>query len=282
VSEALEELYAETEEQGPSSIYDLKPKMRLQGTVTRIELFGAFVDVGVGMNGLVHISQLSTKRVNRVGEVVQEGDQVTVWVLGVQPNKKRIDLTMIEPPAVDWDEIRAGQVYTGTVKRLEQFGAFVNIGATRDGLVHVSEITSDYIQDPREYVRVGDEVQVKVLKVDHKRRRIELSMKALEENLSAEEMMDLYKKTDDLNMKITILAFICQKFHKDVPDFLLTIANTTDNLRLRYLSLSSLQVLLKDSAANSLDYDINLELWEKNKEKYNNKVDEINKKKENK
>ena len=187
MSEALEELYAETEEQGPSSIYDLKPKMRLQGTVTRIELFGAFVDVGVGMNGLVHISQLSTKRVNRVGEVVQEGDQVTVWVLGVQPNKKRIDLTMIEPPAVDWDEIRAGQVYTGTVKRLEQFGAFVNIGATRDGLVHVSEITSDYIQDPREYVRVGDEVQVKVLKVDHKRRRIELSMKALEEHLSAEE-----------------------------------------------------------------------------------------------
>jgi predicted RNA-binding protein with RPS1 domain len=105
----------------------------------------------------------------------------------VDPAKKRLDLTMIEPVAVDWDEIRAGQVYTGKVKRLERFGAFVDIGATRDGLVHVSEITTDYIQDPKEYVKVGDEVQVKVLKVDHKRRRIELSIKALEEHLLASE-----------------------------------------------------------------------------------------------
>jgi predicted RNA-binding protein with RPS1 domain len=94
---------------------------------------------------------------------------------------------MIEPPAVDWDEIRAGQVYTGSIKRLERFGAFVDIGATRDGLVHVSEITSEFIQDPKEYVKVGDEVQVKVLKVDHKRRRIELSIKALEDLLFEED-----------------------------------------------------------------------------------------------
>lgn len=185
--EAVEETYDELEGTGPSSIHDLQRKMRLEGTVTRTELFGAFVDVGVGVDGLVHISQLSTERVNRVSEVVNEGDQVTAWVLNVEPSKKRIELTMIEPPAVDWDEIRSGQVYSGTVKRVERYGAFVDIGATRDGLVHVSEITSDYIQDPKDYVRVGNEVQVKVLKVDRRRRRIELSMKALEEHLTSEE-----------------------------------------------------------------------------------------------
>ena len=98
---------------------------------------------------------------------------------------------MIEPPAVDWGELRTGQVYTGTVKRVEPYGAFVDVGATRDGLVHVSEITSDYIQDPKEYVRVGDEVQVKVLNVDSRRRRIELSIKALEDHLADDEDEDL-------------------------------------------------------------------------------------------
>ena len=187
MSEALSELYDETEEEGPTSIHDVRRKMRLQGVVSRVELFGAFIDVGVEMNGLVHISQLSTTRVNRVSEVVKEGDSVTVWVLSVEPDKKRINLTMVEPPAVDWDDLRAGQVFTGTVKRLERFGAFVDIGATRDGLVHVSEITSDYTQDPKQHVKPGDEVQVKVLKVDHRRRRIELSMKELEEHLAVDE-----------------------------------------------------------------------------------------------
>ena len=187
MAEPLDNIYDENDAETPSSIYDLKSKTRLEGTVTRTELFGAFVDVGLKREGLVHISQLSEKRVNRVSEVVQEGDRVTVWVINTEPKKGRIDLTMIEPPAVDWDEIRSGQVYAGTVKRLERFGAFVDIGSTRDGLVHVSEITSDYIQDPKEYVKVGDEVQVKVLKVDRRKRRIELSMKALEEHLLEEE-----------------------------------------------------------------------------------------------
>lgn len=182
--EAVEETYEEIEETGPASIHELRKKMRLRGTVTKTELFGAFVDVGVGVDGLVHISQLRSERVNRVSEVVNDGDDVMVWVLSADPDKKRIELTMIEPPAVDWDELRAGQVFTGTVKRVEPYGAFVDLGATRDGLVHVSEITTDYIQDPKEYVRVGDEVQVKVLKVDSRRRRIELSMKALEDHLA--------------------------------------------------------------------------------------------------
>lgn len=185
--EAVEEFYEEREEERPSRIHDLKRKMRLEGTVTRLELFGAFVDVGVGTDGLVHISQLSTERVNRVSDVVKVGDRVTVWVIAAAPDANRIGLTMIEPPKVDWGDIRSGQVYTGIVKRLERFGAFVDIGATRDGLVHVSEITSDHVEDPSEYVKVADEVQVKVLKVDHAKRRIELSIKALEGHFVVEE-----------------------------------------------------------------------------------------------
>ncbi len=188
-------------EERPSSINDLKPKMVLEGTVSRVELFGAFVDVGVEKPGLVHISKLSTKRVNRVADVVKEGDVVKVWVVNVDPANNRLNLTMLEPVAVDWDEIQAGQVYTGKVKRLERFGAFVDIGATRDGLVHVSEITSDYIQDPKDYLRTGEEVQVKLLKVDHKKRRIELSIKALEDHLlAADEDEDLEEAPTAMEM----------------------------------------------------------------------------------
>jgi small subunit ribosomal protein S1 len=201
VAEALENLYSENEEEKLSSIYDLRPKMRLNGTVTRVELFGAFVDLGVDREGLVHISQLSARRVNRVNEVVNEGDQVTVWVTDVDPQAGRISLTMIEPPGVDWDEIHPDQVYTGKVKRIERFGAFIDIGATRDGLVHVSEITTSYIQDPKEYLKVGDEVQVKVLKVDRKRRRIELSIKALEDYLEDED------KDEELGDEPTAMEF---------------------------------------------------------------------------
>jgi len=188
VTQEMHNMYDEGES-GPTSIHELKPKMKLQGTVKKVELFGAFIDLGVGVDGLVHISQLRTERVNRVDEVVSEGEQVTVWVSKVDPKAKRIGLTMIEPPAVEWDEVRAGQVYTGKVKRVERYGAFVDIGLSRDGLVHVSELTSDYIQHPSEVIKVDDEVQVKVLKVDHRKRRLELSRKALEEiELEGEEL----------------------------------------------------------------------------------------------
>ncbi len=180
MAQELNDLYDDAET-GPTSIHELEPKMKLRGKVARIELYGAFVDVGVEVNGLVHISQLSSERVNRVEEVVEEGDEVTVWVASVDAKAKRISLTMVEPPAVSWDEVRAGQVYTGQVKRLERFGAFVDIGLTRDGLVHVSELTSGYIQHPSDVVKVGEEVQVKILKVDRRRRRLELSIKALDE-----------------------------------------------------------------------------------------------------
>lgn len=171
----------------PTRLEDLKPKTKLTGTVTKVELFGAFVDVGVGRDGLLHISALGPTRVNNVSDVVKEGDTVTVWVRKVDPQSGRIDLTMIEPLAVEWNELRPNQVYTGKVVKVERFGAFVDIGAERPGMVHISELASYRVEDVSEIVKLGDTVQVKVLAVDSRKKQIKLSIKAIEDASEAEE-----------------------------------------------------------------------------------------------
>jgi len=159
---------------------DLQRKMKLSGTVKKVELFGAFVDVGVGRDGLVHISALSRQQVNRVEDIVKEGDTVTVWVRRVDPQAGRIDLTMVEPSALEWDEIKPGQQYQGKVVKIERFGAFVEIGAERPGLIHISELATWRVEEVSEIVKMGQEVEVKVLAVDARKKQIKLSMKALD------------------------------------------------------------------------------------------------------
>jgi small subunit ribosomal protein S1 len=163
----------------PTSLSDLKKKMKLNGTVKRLELYGAFIDVGLDVNALVHISKLGKERVNRVSDVINEGDEVTVWVEKVDASAQQIMVTMLEPLAVDWADLKDGQVYTGRITRLENFGAFVDIGAEREGLVHISELSHGYVKHPSEVHKVGDEVQVQVLGFSKRKRRIDLSVKAL-------------------------------------------------------------------------------------------------------
>lgn len=182
----------------PTSLNDLKPKMQLQGTVKRLELYGAFIDVGVGTDGLIHISKLGKEHVNRVADVLNKGDEVTVWVDKVDPDRQQLMLTMIEPLAVEWRDLKEGQVYTGTVTRLENFGAFVDIGADREGLVHISELSHDYINNPSEVVSVGGEVQVQVLSFSRRKRRIDLSVKSLLEKPEAAEPEPQYKNVQEV------------------------------------------------------------------------------------
>ncbi|MBX3064403.1 MAG: S1 RNA-binding domain-containing protein [Anaerolineae bacterium] len=178
---AAEEVAAETAAPAASALADLKPKQELRGTVKNIELFGAFVDVGVGVDGLLHISQISTEAVKNVGDVLKTGDEITVWVRKVDTAQGRLDLTMIKPLGLAWNEIRDGMVVTGKVVKIERFGVFVEIGAERPGMIHVSELAGDYVEKPEDVVKVGDEVTAKVIKVNRKRKQIDLSRKAMAE-----------------------------------------------------------------------------------------------------
>jgi small subunit ribosomal protein S1 len=170
-----------TEKSAPTSIDEITPKMELQGIVKKIDLYGALVDIGIGRLGLLHISQLSENHVKNVSDIVHEGDQITVWVQDLDRKRGRVNLTMIKPAAVGWNEITEGNVYTGTAVRLEKFGVFVDIGAERPGLVHVSELAAGYVSDPSEVVSAGDTIEVKVIKVNRRKKQIDLSVRALEE-----------------------------------------------------------------------------------------------------
>lgn len=158
---------------------DLQPGMELQGKVVRLEKFGAFVDIGAETDGLVHISEMSSRRVNKPSDVVSEGDEITVWVKDVDRKQRRISLTMVQPPEVDMRSLKPNAVLQGKVVRLESFGAFVDVGAGRDGMIHVTEMGRGYVGSPSEILSVGDDVQVRVLEVDPRRGRISLSMKDL-------------------------------------------------------------------------------------------------------
>jgi small subunit ribosomal protein S1 len=189
VVEELAEEVAQTAEESreivrPASIDELEPKVRVQGSVERLELYGAFVNIGLDASAILHISKLD-KKVNRISDALTVGQEVTAWVETVDPERKQVTLTMREPLSVEWSDLKPGQSYQGTVTRLEKYGVFVDIGAEKEGLVHISELSHDYVNHPGEVVKVGDEVDVQVLGFNKRKRRIDLSRKALLETAEA-------------------------------------------------------------------------------------------------
>jgi len=163
----------------------LEPKTKLNGKILKTTLAGALVDVGQPIPGVIHISQLSQNEINKVEDVVQEGQEVEVWVKRIR--KDRIELTMIEPLAYEWKEIQPELVVKGRVVRLESYGAFVDFGAERPGLIHVSELAHGYVKTAADVVKEGEEVEAKVLDVDRRKRQIRLSVKAMQTEMPAEE-----------------------------------------------------------------------------------------------
>jgi len=175
----------------PRRFKDVQAGMQLEGKVTSIALYGVFVDVGVGRDGLVHISEMSESRIDSPTELVQIGDPVTVWVKSVDPDARRISLTMRDPnrakpprrprrPEIDrgkLSELKVGDTIEGAISSLAPFGAFVDIGVGKDGLVHISELAEGRVDRPEDAVQVGERYNFKVLEVDPEGRRISLSLR---------------------------------------------------------------------------------------------------------
>ena len=157
----------------------LSKGMKLTGTVTNVTEFGAFVDIGVGRDGLVHISELRRQGSDQGSDAIGVGDEVTVWIKDLDRKRNRISLTMREPARRRLKDLEPGMVVEGKVTRLVPYGAFVDIGLRRDGMVHVTEMAQGYVRDPADILTAGDVVQVKVLEIDHKKRKVALSMKDL-------------------------------------------------------------------------------------------------------
>ncbi len=168
-----------------SPVVALEPKTRLTGKILKTTLAGALVDVGQPLPGVLHISQLQKDPVNKVEDVVQEGQTVDVWVRKVR--KDRIELTMVQPLMYEWKDLEPEAIVKGKVVRLETYGAFVDIGAERPGMIHISELARGYVKSAADVVKEGDEVEAKILNVDRKKRQIRLSMKALQPEVVEEE-----------------------------------------------------------------------------------------------
>lgn len=182
---------AEKQQQKKQLLTDIESGAVLEGTVQRITDFGAFVDIG-GVDGLVHISQLSHEHVEKPSDVVTEGQKVQVKVLSVDRDNERISLSIKETLPGPWSDISdkapKGSVLDGVVKRLVSYGAFVEVFPGVEGLVHISQISHKHIGTPHEVLQENQDVKVKVLDVNENEQRLSLSIKALEEK--EEEVTD--------------------------------------------------------------------------------------------
>lgn len=175
----------EMEEKKKEVLRSLEVGQVLEGTVQRITNFGAFVDVG-GVDGLVHISELAHEHVENTSDVVSEGETISVEVLSIDLDTERISLSRKNTLPGPWsrieERISKGDIVEGTVRRLVEFGAFIEIEPGVEGLVHISQIANRHIATPHEVLKEGDKIKVKVLDVSEENKRMSLSIKDLEEN----------------------------------------------------------------------------------------------------
>ena len=175
----------------------------VEGKVARLTNFGAFIDLG-GVDGLVHVSEISYERVNKPADALKVGQEVKVKVLSVDAEKGRISLSIKQTLPEPWEQVpeqvAEGDVLEGTVKRLTSFGAFVEVLPGVEGLVHISQISHKHIATPNEVLTSGEKVQVKVLSVDAADHRLALSIKVLQEKPAVEKKEAAPKKEEKVEI----------------------------------------------------------------------------------
>lgn len=192
-------LESEEEEKRAKALENLEEGSTVTGTVVRLTNFGAFVDLG-GIDGLVHISEIAHEHIDHPEDRLSVGDEIEVKVLSVDKERERVSLSIKDLLLGPWDtvdeEFPAGSVTTGTVKRIVDFGAFVELKPGVEGLVHISEMAHRHVDTPHEVVSENEEVEVKVLSVDQDEQRVSLSIKALEEAPERDEQQQATQKPE--------------------------------------------------------------------------------------
>ncbi len=163
----------------------IEPKMPFKARVVKVSLAGAVLDIGISKPALLHVSQIvapENTQNKKVDEILKTGDEIDVWVkkLTRKDGEERIEMTMIKPLDLEWREIKVGDTVKGKVVRLEKFGAFVEIGAERPGLVHISEMAHGYVKVPSDVVKEGDDIEAQIIDVNRRKKQIKLSMKAIQ------------------------------------------------------------------------------------------------------
>ncbi len=163
----------------------IEPKMLFKARVMKVSLAGAVLDIGIGKPALLHVSQIvapEDTQNKKVDEILKVDDEIDAWVKKItrRDGEQRIEMTMIKPLDLEWREIKVGETVKGKVVRLEKFGAFVEIGAERPGLVHISEMAHGYVKVPSDVVKEGDEIEAQIIDVNRRKKQIKLSMKAIQ------------------------------------------------------------------------------------------------------
>src|SRR5690554_1504814 len=226
--EVLEEKFQKAKEE---AFNNLQEGAVVNGVVRRLTDFGAFVDIGNGVEGLLHVSEMAYSRVNHPSDVLSEGDEITVMILGVNQERERISLglkqTIPDPWTTVTERYAVGQTVTGEVTRVVDFGAFVKLEDGIEGLVHISELSHKHVAKAEDVVQPGQEVETKVISVDPEARRIGLSIKELEPKPVApptpapsrarQEKPDLTEGTDNEELTTNLGAMFNDLF-KDAKD----------------------------------------------------------------
>jgi small subunit ribosomal protein S1 len=178
-------------EQKEKLLTELKEGDVRSGIVTSVTDFGAFVSLG-GVDGLIHLSELSWAKINHPRDLLRVGDKVDVKVLSVERERQRIALSLkrmqVEPWSTVEDRYQVGQLVTGTITKLASFGAFARLEDNIEGLIHISELSDRRINHPKEVVKEGDALTLRVIRIDAARRRLGLSLKRVEDESFTTEL----------------------------------------------------------------------------------------------
>ncbi len=177
---------------------DLQRGLKTTGKVVKVEDFGVFVNIGGPKDGMVPVSAMSKTRINKPSDVVKEGAEVTVWVTKASRKENKIGLSMLEPAKLDWRDIKPGLIVSGKVTKLDRLRAYIEIGAEREATLHVSEMGAGFVDQAADVLKVGEEVEARVIEVDPKKRQIRLTTK-----IDIDEAMAELAKDEDQTPALT-------------------------------------------------------------------------------